>query len=79
MLLFIANTTSGPFHGLGLGDCDLLDGTRTFVQTSTVAVGMVALGLWTGTYIHHAALQRFKATKSRFKRQKPVQLLLRNV
>ena len=55
-------------HIFGLGDGDLLDVTGAAIQTSTVAIGMVALGLWAGTDINHAALQRFKATKSRFKR-----------
>ncbi len=64
LLLVIADLAGSPFHGLSLGDCDLLDGTRTFVQTSTVAVRMVAFGLWAGTYIHHAALQRFKSLEA---------------
>lgn len=63
-LLFIAYLARSPFHGLGLGNCDFLDASATFVQTSAVAVGMVALGLWAGTDIHHAALQRFKSLEA---------------
>ena len=63
-LLFIAYLARCPFHGLGLSDCDFLDGSAAFVQTSTVAVGMVAFGLWAGTDIHHAALQRFKSLEA---------------
>ena len=64
LLLFVADLAWCPFHGLSLGDSDLFDGSATFVQTSTVAVGMVALRLWTGTDIHHAALQRFKSLEA---------------
>lgn len=64
MLLFIAYLAGCPFHGLGLGDCDFLDGSTAFVQTSAVTVGMVAFGLRASTYIHHAALQRFKSLEA---------------
>ena len=45
MLLFIADLARGPFHGLGLGEGDSLDGGRAVVQASAVAVAVIALGI----------------------------------
>ena len=64
MFIFIANFASSPLQEFGLGDCDFLDGSTTLIQTSAVAVGMVALRLRAGTDIHHAALQRFKSLEA---------------
>lgn len=56
LLLFVADLAWCPFHGLSLGDCNFLDASATFVQTSAVAIGMVAFGLWASTYINIGVL-----------------------